>query len=265
MPARPRRFVARDRRRSNRASGHVKEPLRGYAHTTSTRTGAGSAGRLPPLLGDQERKFSSFLRVFARGAIASGAIVVARALTVGSVEADNLTWRIAAGHPAAPVSTVNQLRKAFLPNVTRRVAAEAELEVSFFEGHGGTVANLSEILESTQKGLVNIGAMCSCFEPTKRLAHNINCFVPFISADPKVMDPAMRQLNDEYDYFHTVFDRYEQTHLPSGAFDDHGLGTALEWSKVEDMKGAKIGAAGPNRPWLDHAGASKVPTKLNEA
>ena len=64
--------------------------------------------------------------------------------------ADNFNLRIAAGHPAAPLASVNQLNKTFVPNVTKRVAAETDHTVRFIEGYGGTIANLFEVLESTQ-------------------------------------------------------------------------------------------------------------------
>ena len=178
--------------------------------------------------------------------------------------ADSFTLRIAAGHPAPPLSPVNQLQKTFVPNVTKRVAAETDHTVRFIEGYGGTIANLFEVLESTQKGLVDIGAMCSCFEPTKLFVHNINYFTPFVSGDPRIMGPATRQIHDEFSYFSEVFEKFGQIYLGGGAFDDYGLGTKFPWTKMSELKGVKIGAAGPNLPWLDYAGASKVQTNLNE-
>ena len=195
---------------------------------------------------------------------AAGVIAVAAAATTTTAVADNFNLRIAAGHPAAPLATVNQLNKTFVPNVTKRVAAETDHTVRFIEGYGGTIANLFEVLESTQKGIVDIGAMCSCFEPTKLFVHNLNYFMPFISGDPKIMGPATRQIHEEFDYFSTIFDQYDQTYIGGGAFDDYGLGTTFPWTKMEELKGVKIGAAGPNLPWLDYAGASKVQTNLNE-
>ena len=53
-----------------------------------------------------------------------GACLTIGLITAAPVQADNFTFRIAAGHPAAPLSTVNQLQKTFVPNVTKRVAAE---------------------------------------------------------------------------------------------------------------------------------------------
>ena len=192
-------------------------------------------------------------------------MAVAATATTTSALADNFNIRIAAGHPAAPLATVNQLNKTFVPNVTKRVAAETDHTVRFIEGYGSTIANLFEVLESTQKGLVDIGAMCSCFEPTKLFVHNLNYFTPFISGDPKIMGPTSRQIHKEFDYFYKVFsDKYNQTYIANGAFDDYGLGTKFPWTKMEELKGVKIGAAGPNLPWLDYAGAAKVQTNLNE-
>jgi TRAP-type C4-dicarboxylate transport system substrate-binding protein len=195
---------------------------------------------------------------------AAGAISAGMVFSASTAVADNFTLRIAAGHPAPPLSPVNQLQKTFVPNVTKRVAAETDHTVRFIEGYGGTIANLFEVLESTQKGLVDIGAMCSCFEPTKLFVHNINYFTPFISGNPQIMGPATRQIHSEFKYFSEVFEKFDQTYLGGGAFDDYGLGTKFPWTKMSELKGVKIGAAGPNLPWLDFAGASKVQTNLNE-
>ncbi len=202
---------------------------------------------------------NSFIRYAAAGAISAGMV-----LSASTVNADSFTLRIAAGHPAPPLASVNQLNKTLVPNVTKRVAAETDHTIRFIEGYGGTMSNLFETLESTQKGLVDIGAMCSCFEPTKLFVHNINYFTPFLSGDPKIMGPATRHVHGEFSYFSEVFDKFDQTYLGGGAFDDYGLGTKFPWTKMTELKGVKIGAAGPNLPWLDFAGASKVQTNLNE-
>ncbi|MEP4378954.1 MAG: C4-dicarboxylate TRAP transporter substrate-binding protein [Alphaproteobacteria bacterium] len=197
--------------------------------------------------------------------LAAGAFAAAFAFTQNAAVADSFTLRIAAGHPAAPLAQVNQLQKTFVPNVTKRVAAETDHKVRFIEGYGGTIANLFEVLESTQKGLVDIGAICSCFEPTKLFHYNISYFVPFMSGDPHVIGPAGRKLWTEFDYFAKEVEKnYNQVYLGSGATDDYGIGTTFPWTKAEELKGVKVGAAGPNLPWLDYAGAAKVQTNLNE-
>ena len=206
----------------------------------------------------------SFMKTSA-AILAPMAGVVGLVMSASVASADNFNLRIAAGHPAAPLAQVNQLEKTFVPNVTKRVAAETQHTVRFIEGYGGTIANLFEVLESTQKGLVDFGAMCSCFEPTKLFHYNISYFVPFMSGDPHVIGPAGREFWAEHGYFaKTVEEKYNQIYLGSGATDDYGLGTKFAWTKAEELKGVKIGAAGPNLPWLDYAGAAKVQTNLNE-
>ena len=203
-------------------------------------------------------------KIFKTGALLTGVITIGLSAALTSAQADNFKIRIAAGHPAPPLASVNQLQKTFVPNVTKRVAAETDHTVRFIEGYGGTMANLFEVLESTQKGLVDIGAVCSCFEPTKLFFHNINYFIPFQSGDPLIVGPATKKLHAEYKYFHDAFDKYNQIYLGGGAGDDYGLGTTFPWTKAEQLKGVKVGAAGPNLPWLDYAGAAKVQTNLNE-
>ena len=203
-------------------------------------------------------------KTLAHGTLLAGAAAIGLTVALAPAQADSFTLRIAAGHPAPPLAQVNQVQKTFVPNVTKRVAAETDHTVRFIEGYGGTIANLFEVLESTQKGLVDIGAICSCFEPTKLFVHNINYFLPFQSGDPLIAGPATKKLHAEYKYFHDVFAKYNQVYLGGGAGDDYGLGTKFPWTKAEQLKGVKVGAAGPNLPWLDYAGAAKVQTNLNE-
>ena len=210
------------------------------------------------------RKQVTAITAFARGTLFWGTAVIGLSVAQAPAYSESFTLRIAAGHPAPPLASVNQLQKTFVPNVTKRVAAETEHKVRFIEGYGGTMTNLFETLESVQKGLVDIGAMAAAFEPTKLFVFNINYYTPFLSGDPRVMGPATRQLHSEFDYFPKTVEQYNQIFLGTGAFDDYGLGTKFAWTKMEELKGVKIGAAGPNLPWLDYAGAAKVQTNLNE-
>lgn len=80
-----------------------------------------------------------------------------------------------------------------------------------------------------------------------------------------MIGPAARKLCSEYDYFAKNMEKdYNQVYLGYVATDDYGLGTTFPWTKIEELKGVKVGAADPNLPWLDYAGASKVQTNLNE-
>ena len=89
------------------------------------------------------------------------------------------TLRIGAGHPAGPAVYTTQLQKFFVPEVERRVAAETSYKLQFIEGYGGSIATVAETLESVESGILDIGAYCVCFEPSKLFLHNFMYFVPF--------------------------------------------------------------------------------------
>jgi TRAP-type C4-dicarboxylate transport system substrate-binding protein len=196
--------------------------------------------------------------------VAAGGLVASVALIAVPALADEFVLRIGSGHPAAPVTSVNQANVTFVPRMTERVAKETNHTVRFIEGYAGTIAKTDGTLEATQLGVLDIGLYCTCFEPTKAFFHNINYFMPFVSGDPYVMGPATREIKRKYDFFFDQIAKFKQRLMYSGAWDDYGLGTKFEWSKMSDLKGIKIGAAGPNLPWLDYAGATKVATNAPE-
>ncbi|MEP4380821.1 MAG: TRAP transporter substrate-binding protein DctP [Alphaproteobacteria bacterium] len=200
-----------------------------------------------------------------RGAIVAAVLSAGMVIGTPTVHAENFVLRVSAGLPAAPLSPVNQMNKTFVPRVAQRVAAETEHTIEFIEGYGGTINKPGETLETVQKGIADFGVTCACFEPTKLLVHNINYFIPFLSGDPRIMGPATRQVQDEYDFFNKAFDDFDQIYLGGGPWDDYGLGTKFPWTKMQELKGVKIGGAGPNLPWLDYAGTAKVQTNLSEA
>ena len=56
-------------------------------------------------------------KLFKTGALLTGVLSVGLSAALTSAQADNFKIRIAAGHPAPPLASVNQLQKTFVPNV----------------------------------------------------------------------------------------------------------------------------------------------------
>lgn len=179
--------------------------------------------------------------------------------------ADNITLRIGAGHPEGPVAYVRLTSEFFVPEVTRRVEEETEHSIRFIEAYGGTIAKLPEVLEATQRGILDIGHTCFCFEPTKAFAQNLNYYVPFSTPSAVQQLRVTRQVYDAHPQLASHFeDNYDQTLLALTGYDNYNLGTSFEWETVADLAGRKIGGAGPNLPWLEGTGATVVQTSLNE-
>ncbi|MEM8870140.1 MAG: C4-dicarboxylate TRAP transporter substrate-binding protein [Pseudomonadota bacterium] len=177
--------------------------------------------------------------------------------------AESITLRIGAGHPNGPAVYVADVADHFVPEVKRRVAEETEHTIEFVEGYGGAIAGVAETLESVQNGILDIGAYCICFEPAKLFLHNFPYYAPFGPQDSVQQMEATRAVYDQVPWLTEQFDgEYGQILLGLHGWDNYHLGTTDPWETIEDLKGVKIGGAGPNLPWLEFAGAVPVQSTL---
>ena len=208
----------------------------------------------------------SIMNKFTGAAVTLG-LVLGAAIGVSSIaNADSFTLRIGSGHPSAPTAYVDSMENFFVPEVTKRVAARTDHKVRFIEAYAGTVASVFETMEAVEKGLLDIGGWCQCFEPTKALGMNITYFIPFTTPDAMQQVKGFRQLLTEHpELYEDYSGKYKQTLLAISGFDNYGLGTTFAWDKTEDLKGRKILGAGPNLPWISMSGALPVTTTLPTA
>lgn len=184
---------------------------------------------------------------------------------VGQAHADSFTLRIGAGHPSGPVPYVTLMEEYFVPEVERRVSEETEHSVRFIEAYGGTIASLPEVLEATQRGILDIGHTCFCFEPSKAFAQNLNYYIPFSTPSAEQQLRVTRQIYDEFPELADHFsENYNQTLIALTGYENYNLGTTFEWERTEELEGRKIGGAGPNLPWIEFTGATVVQSSLNE-
>lgn len=196
-----------------------------------------------------------------------GSLITGLALSLSATQAfaDNITLRIGAGHPDGPVPYVRLTKEFFVPEVTRRVEEETEHTVRFIEAYGGTIAKLPEVLEATQRGILDIGHTCFCFEPTKAFAQNLNYYVPFSTPSAVQQLRVTKKVYEAHPELAEHFeDNYGQTLIAITGYDNYNLGTSFAWETVDELASRKIGGAGPNLPWLEFTGATVVQTSLNE-
>lgn len=184
------------------------------------------------------------------------------AITASTAFAENFTFRIGSGHPNPAAVYVADVADFFVPEVKKRAEAAGHT-VEFVEGYGGAIAGVAETLESVQNGILDIGAYCICFEPAKLFLHNFPYYTPFGPQDSAQAMTAVRATYDSVPWLTEQFDsEYGQVLLGLHGWDNYHLGTTDPWDTVEDLKGVKIGGAGPNLPWLEFAGAVPVQSTL---
>ncbi len=204
------------------------------------------------------------MKFFSSGKIVVTALLASSAFGFVTVaNADSFTLRIGAGHPSGPAVYVSDVEKFFVPEVKKRVAAETDHTIEFVEGYGGSIAGVAETLEAVQNGILDIGAYCFCFEPAKLFLHNFPYYAPFGPQDSAQQLEAARVVYDKTPWLTETFEKeYKQKLLGLHGWDNYHLGTTDPWDTVEDLKGVKVGGAGPNLPWLEFAGAVPVQSTL---
>lgn len=178
--------------------------------------------------------------------------------------ADSFNLRVGSGQPLAPIEANFMAENYFMPRVTERVAAETEHKVSF-TSLWTTVAGPADAFEAVEKGVLDIGVWCACFEPTKAGHLVFHYAAPFITDDPIAQTKITKQVFSEFPEWSATLADYNQTWLGTGSVSTYGVGTKFEWNEISDLEGKKIAGAGPNLPWIGASGAIPVQTTLNDA
>jgi C4-dicarboxylate-binding protein DctP len=187
-------------------------------------------------------------------------------LAAGEATAKTFRLTIGSGHPADAAIWAGQIRDYFAPEVKKRVEATTTHKIKWVDAYGGSVAKLGEILESVQDGILNVGLIVVPFEPVKLFLQNWCYYVPFGSPDVQQVARVSQKMYDRFPYLKNVFEKkYNQKFLGTGTISSYNLVTIFPWKKVEELKGKKIAAAGPNLPWVKSVGAVPVQSNLNEA
>ena len=191
--------------------------------------------------------------------------VLTTMLTAAPVFADSFTFRIGSGHPKGPAPYVTTMSDFFAVEVKARVEAQTDHTVTFVEAYGGSIAGVAETLESVEQGILDFGGYCICFEPSKLFLHNFPYYLAFGPQKSSDAIAAARVVYDENPWLKQVLeDDYTQVFLGLGVWDNYHLGTTFEWETVSDLKGVKVGGAGPNLAWLEYIQAIPVQSTLPE-
>jgi TRAP-type C4-dicarboxylate transport system substrate-binding protein len=172
-------------------------------------------------------------------------------------QAEKITLKIASGHSPS-WHFVDLAKNYFIPEVKKRVKERTSHEIEFVEGWSGAMAQATEVFEAVQSGIIDVGVFCICHEGQKLALHNFPYYLPFGPVDPEISLKATRQVYDANPELNQVFQRYGQRVLGLITFEPYDIVSRFPISKASEVKGRKIGAAGPNAFWVESAGALPV-------
>ncbi|MFN0263219.1 C4-dicarboxylate TRAP transporter substrate-binding protein [Tepidamorphus sp. 3E244] len=178
--------------------------------------------------------------------------------------AETINLRMGSGHPIGLLAYTETAHNWFAPELKKRIEERTDHTVNIQELHAGQVAKVTEVLEATRDGLLDIGFISLIFEPSNGFIQNFTLFLPFNSPDAVKVTEAVLATYDEFPELYEVFEtEHNQKWLGGACLANYGLGTNFAWSEFKELEGHKIAGAGINLDWI--AGATPVASNLNEA
>ena len=84
-------------------------------------------------------------------------------------------------------------------------------------GYSGSIVKVTEVLEGVQDGILDIGGMCFCFEPSNLPLHAFQVMLPFGTMDPETSLKVAQEVYAEVPYLSDVFeDKFNQVPAETG-------------------------------------------------
>lgn len=178
--------------------------------------------------------------------------------------AESITLRMGSGHPIGLLAYTETAANWFAPELKRRIEEQTDHTVSIQEFHAGQIAKVTEVLESTRDGILDIGFVSMIFEPSNLSLQNFTLYLPFNSPDVAMVTEAAKATYENFPELTAPFEAdFNQIYLGGACLENYGLGTNFAWQKFSDLRGHKIAGAGINLDWI--SGATAVASNLNEA
>jgi len=183
----------------------------------------------------------------------------------GSASKQTIKITIGAEQAADAKTEIRLLRDFFVPEVNKRLE-NTNYKIDWNEAYGGTIAKVGEALGALKSGLLDMSYVINAFEPANLKVNNIAFSVPFQSPDAVLATNVFAQLHQQHPAFVEEYERNGvmvlSTPTPTGSYE---LITTFPVNSLEDLKGRKVAAAGPNSPWIQAVGVVPVQSSLAEA
>lgn len=181
---------------------------------------------------------------------------------VTTASAKTFTVTVATGHPSI-IPWVKLLNSYFIPDVDKRLAISGgNYKILWRKAYGGTVAKIGGVLEAIEQGVADLGIVGAVFEPANLPLQIVSYYTPFATTKITTAVEVIDEMHHKVPALKKTWDKYNQVYLTGLGVDNFNLFTKKPIKSLKDIKGMKIGGAGPNLNWLRGAGVVGVQIDL---
>ena len=197
------------------------------------------------------------------GAIALAAGIAATALLPSAASAqEKIKLTFITGFP--PFATfVSAFIDGYVPAVDTALAKTGNYKIDWNMAHSGQIVKPRGELEGVELGLGDIGDVTTPFHLDRVPLYKLAYVTPFTTKDPAVLTDVHATLQNKFPQFDQSWRVINQLQVGmTTVVDNYLLISSTPMKTLADIKGKKIGAAGPNLPWVTPIGAAGVQADL---
>ena len=199
-------------------------------------------------------------------AVALAAGIAATALLPSAAGAqENIKLTFITGFP--PFATfVSSIVDGYVPAVDAALAKTGNYKIEWNLAHSGQIVKARGELEGVELGLGDIGDVTTPFHLDRVPLYQLAYVTPFTTKDPAIVTNVHAKVQNKFPQFAQSWRALNQEQVAmTTVVDNYLLISDSPIATLADIKGKKIGAAGPNLPWVTPTGAAGVQTDLTEA
>ena len=202
-----------------------------------------------------------FLRKYLYGLIGI-ALLTLQSNPVAAAQTIKLT--AVAGFPPFLVF-VKIFEEVMVPGVDKRLAAAGgKYKIEWTRAYGGAIAKEENTLEAIEDGLGDLGFVPFIFEQSKLPLLQVSYVAPFVSANPALLHEVQEEMHRTIPALNASWHRQKQIYLVGTTINSFQVFSRKPFNAVADLKGLKIGLAGPLAAWIKGTGAVPVNNPITE-
>lgn len=156
---------------------------------------------------------------------------------------------------------VQEMQKNFAEEINQELTKNGNrYRIEWNFALAGTLAKIPGMLEAMENGQAEFGHVSHLFAPGKLPLQNVDAFAPFTTPDHRVGGKVAEALMKDAPAIRAQYDKLGLVHISNFPLDDYVLVSKIPVTAVADLRGKKVGGAGPNLNWLQGTGAVGVTT-----
>lgn len=165
-----------------------------------------------------------------------------------------------------PATVVGAALDAYFPAIDAALAKTGNYKINWNLAHSGQVVKPRGELEGLESGLGDVAIVVTAFHADKVPLYEISYKTPFTTRDMDLVSRTTKKMEGMFPEYQDGWKKFNQMSLyPTGSVENYIIISKTPIKSLSDIGGRKVGAAGPNLPWVQAVGAAGVQTNLADA